>query len=78
MSVRVSKELYDAGIEVRFDDGVKRRKQNSLILLYNKRFGISEDVRKLILCEQDSVVLNKALELLLEVSTKEQVLSLFG
>ncbi|MBI9098991.1 MAG: hypothetical protein JEY91_10970 [Spirochaetaceae bacterium] len=77
MSAQVPDESYDEGFEIGFEDDFKKRKQNSLILLFHKRFGISEDVRKLILSEKDSAVLNHAIEAILESSPAEEVESLF-
>ena len=77
MSAQVPDESYDEGFEIGFEDDFKKRKQNSLILLFHKRFGISEDVRKLILSEKDSAVLNHAIEAILESSPAEEIESLF-
>ena len=77
MSAQVPDEFYDEGFEIGLEDDFKKRKQNSLILLFHKRFGISEDVRKLILSEKDSAVLNHAIEAILESSPAEEIESLF-
>ncbi len=76
MSAQILDDLYDEGLEIEFEEEFDRKKQNSLIHLYNKKFGITEDVRKLILSEKDSKILNKAIEAVLEVSTADEVTSI--
>ncbi|MDA3809722.1 MAG: hypothetical protein PF518_05250 [Spirochaetaceae bacterium] len=66
-------ELYEDGIE----KGLEKGKQESLILLLEKKFGISDADRQLILSNENSENLNEALEIILFATTKNEVLNVF-
>lgn len=66
-------ELYEDGLE----KGLEKGKQDSLILMLDKKFGLFDADRQLILTNDNSENLNDALEIILFASNKEEVLGIF-
>ena len=76
-------ELYEDGIDAGIKKGIQQgleqgklaEKQETLIRQIDRRFGISDEVRKIILSENSNENLNDALDIILFAKTIEEVLS---
>ncbi|MDA3809518.1 MAG: Rpn family recombination-promoting nuclease/putative transposase [Spirochaetaceae bacterium] len=67
-------DLYEDGIE----KGLEKGKQESLILLLEKKFGLNDADKQLILSNDNPDNLNDALEIILFASTKDEILDVFN
>ena len=83
-------ELYEDGIDVGIKKGIKQgieqgleqgklvEKQETLIRLLRKKFGISDEMEKLIFTENNPETLNDALDIILFAQTVDEVIFAFN
>ncbi len=71
---QIIQEGIETGIHVGFQKGVVRDKQEILIKLLSKKFGLTEDEKAYVKSIEDADILEKGLDKILFAETKEQVL----